>query len=60
MQSDSRPHLDRVVRCLCGRTYWGAERSTFVLGADGVVQEVLRKVKPGEHDDLVLARLATM
>jgi peroxiredoxin Q/BCP len=40
-----------------GRTYMGAERSTFVIGPDGVVQEVLRKVKPAEHDELVLAAL---
>lgn len=37
----------------------GAERTTFVIDADGVVKDVLRKVKPGEHDKLVLASLAT-
>ena len=41
-----------------GRTYMGAERTTFVIDADGVVEEVLRKVKAKEHDDLVLAALA--
>jgi peroxiredoxin Q/BCP len=45
-------------KSMYGRTYMGAERSTFVIGPDGVVQEVLRKVKPAEHDDLVLAVLA--
>jgi peroxiredoxin Q/BCP len=45
-------------KSMYGRTYMGAERSTFVIGPDGVVQEVLRKVKPAEHDDLVLAALA--
>jgi thioredoxin-dependent peroxiredoxin len=48
-----------VEKSMYGRTYWGAERTTFVIGADGVVREVLRRVKPAEHDDLVLARLAT-
>ncbi len=40
-----------------GRTYMGAERTTFVIDADGVVAQVLRKVKAKEHDDLVLAAL---
>ena len=40
-----------------GRTYMGAERTTFVIGADGVVRQVFRSVKPAEHDDLVLGAL---
>lgn len=43
-----------------GRTYWGNERTTFVIGPDGIVREVLRKVKPGEHDARVLGALATV
>jgi peroxiredoxin Q/BCP len=41
-----------------GRTYWGNERTTFVLDTDGRVADVLRKVKPAEHDGLVLKALA--
>jgi thioredoxin-dependent peroxiredoxin len=41
-----------------GRTYWGNERTTFVIAADGRVAEVLRNVKPAEHDDLVLGALS--
>jgi peroxiredoxin Q/BCP len=41
-----------------GRTYWGNERTTFVIDADGQVAEVLRNVKPAQHDDLVLGALA--
>jgi thioredoxin-dependent peroxiredoxin len=41
-----------------GRTYMGNERTTFVIGPDGVVQEVFRQVKPAEHDELVLGALA--
>jgi len=41
-----------------GRTYWGNERTTFVLDAEGRVTDVLRKVKPAQHDDLVLSALA--
>ncbi len=40
-----------------GRTYMGNERTTFVIGADGVITDVLRNVKPAEHDDLVLGAL---
>jgi thioredoxin-dependent peroxiredoxin len=41
-----------------GRTYWGNERTTFVIDADGTVAEVLRNVKPAQHDDLVLGALS--
>jgi peroxiredoxin Q/BCP len=40
-----------------GRTYWGNERTSFVIDPEGRVAEVLRKVKPAQHDDLVLAAL---
>jgi thioredoxin-dependent peroxiredoxin len=40
-----------------GRTYWGNDRTTFVIDPDGRVAEVLRKVKPAQHDELVLAAL---
>jgi peroxiredoxin Q/BCP len=36
----------------------GVERSTFVIGADGVLLKVMRKVKPETHADDVLAALA--
>jgi peroxiredoxin Q/BCP len=47
-----------VEKSMYGRTYMGNERTTFVIGPDGVVKEVLRKVKPAAHDELVLAALA--
>jgi peroxiredoxin Q/BCP len=47
-----------VEKSMYGRTYMGNERSTFVIGPDGVVTTVFRKVKPGEHDANVLAALA--
>jgi peroxiredoxin Q/BCP len=40
-----------------GKKYFGNERTTFVIDPDGKVAEVLRKVKPAEHDALVLAAL---
>ena len=33
----------------------GMERSTFVIDADGNVAKVMRKVKPADHADDVLA-----
>ena len=47
-----------VEKSMYGRKYMGAERTTFLIGEDGVVREVLRKVKPAEHDELVLSALA--
>ncbi len=40
-----------------GREYMGNERTTFVISPDGAVKEVLRNVKPAEHDELVLGAL---
>ena len=36
----------------------GIERSTFVVGPDGKLERVLRKVKAQGHDELVLSGLA--
>jgi peroxiredoxin Q/BCP len=47
-----------VQKSMYGKTYFGNERTTFVIGPDGVVAKVLRKVKPAEHDGLVLEALA--
>ncbi len=46
-----------VQKSMYGRTYWGNERTTFVIGSDGRVSEVLRKVKPAQHDEQVIAAL---
>ncbi len=44
-------------KSMYGRRYWGATRSTFIIGPDGVVQDVLEKARPATHDDEVLGRL---
>ncbi len=49
-----------VEKSMYGRTYWGNERTTFIIGPDGEVAEVLRKVKPAEHDARVLAALGEL
>jgi thioredoxin-dependent peroxiredoxin len=46
-----------VEKSMYGRKYLGNERTTFVIDAEGVVAEVLRKVKPAEHDERVLRSL---
>jgi thioredoxin-dependent peroxiredoxin len=46
-----------VQKSMYGKTYFGNERTTFIVGADGRVADVFRKVKPAEHDALVLAAL---
>jgi len=45
-------------KSMYGRTYMGNERTTFVIGPDGLIQEVFRAVKPAEHDELVLGALS--
>ncbi len=40
-----------------GKKTMGTERSTFVIGADSRIKEVLRRVKPDEHAEQVLAAL---
>ncbi len=40
-----------------GKTYWGNERTTFVIDEAGRIRHVFPKVKPDEHADQVLAVL---
>jgi peroxiredoxin Q/BCP len=47
-----------VEKSMYGNTYWGAQRSTFVIDEDGTVVHVIEKVSPKTHDDEVLAALA--
>ena len=47
-----------VEKSLYGRKFWGNERTTFVIGEDGTIAIVLRRIKPKAHDDMVLKALA--
>ena len=47
-------------KSMYGRTYWGAQRSTFVIDPDGTVATVIPKVSPKTHDEVVLAALAEL
>jgi peroxiredoxin Q/BCP len=42
-----------------GKTYFGVNRSTFVIDEDGKVKKVFEKVKPATHAVDVLAALAS-
>lgn len=44
-------------KSMYGKTYWGIERSTFVIDGRGVITAVFRKVKVDGHVDEVLAAL---
>jgi len=46
-----------VEKSMYGRKYMGTERSTFVIGPDGKLRAIFRKVKPAEHAAQVLAAL---
>src|SRR4051794_6719306 len=47
-----------VEKAMYGKTFMGAQRSTFVIDEDGVVRHVIKKAKPETHDDEVLAAAA--
>jgi thioredoxin-dependent peroxiredoxin len=44
-------------KSMYGRTFWGVQRTTFVIDPDGAVSAVLRNVKPATHDEQVLKAL---
>ena len=49
-----------VEKSMYGRTYMGMERSSFLVGADGVVRKVWRKVKPEAHAAEVMRAAAEL
>ncbi len=46
-----------VEKSMYGKTYMGTERTTFVIGPEGKIKAILRKVKPAEHVEQLLAVL---
>ena len=40
-----------------GKTYWGIERSTVVIAANGTVQAIARKIQPTKHVDWLRGEL---
>jgi peroxiredoxin Q/BCP len=45
-------------KSMYGKTYWGAQRSTFIVGPDGTVADVIDKASPKTHAQDVLALLS--
>lgn len=43
-----------------GRTYWGIDRTTFVIDEEGRIVKVIRGVKPEEHPQRVLKALGVV
>lgn len=48
-----------VEKSMYGKKYMGVQRSTFIIDGNGRLAEVLLKVQPKKHDDLVLKALST-
>jgi peroxiredoxin Q/BCP len=46
-----------VEKSMYGRKYMGMERTTFVIGANGKIEAIFRKVKPAENVSQVLESL---
>ena len=47
-----------VEKSMYGRKYMGIERSTVLIGKDGKIKKIFRKVKPDGHAEEVLQTLA--
>ncbi len=47
-----------VEKSMYGKKYMGVERSTFLIGADGRLEEIWHKVKPAEHLELLVGALS--
>ena len=49
-----------VEKSMYGRKYMGIERSTFVIGKDGKIKKIFRKVKPDGHAEQVYEALESL
>ena len=49
-----------VEKSMYGKTFWGIERTTFLIGTDGLIERVFRNVKPQTHSEQVLSALAEL
>ena len=47
-----------IEKHFAGKSYYGNERSTFVVGPDGRIEHVLAAVKPAEHLEQLMEKLA--
>jgi peroxiredoxin Q/BCP len=49
-----------VEKSMYGRKYMGMERSTFLIGKDGKIKKIFRKVKPEVHAEEVYEALQSV
>lgn len=49
-----------VKKSMYGRQYMGIERSTFVIGKDGRIEKIYRRVKPAGHPEEILEFLSSV
>jgi thioredoxin-dependent peroxiredoxin len=47
-------------KSMYGKKYWGVQRATFLIDAEGRIAKVFPKVSPKTHDDVVLEALAEL
>jgi peroxiredoxin Q/BCP len=47
-----------VEKSMYGKKYWGVQRATFLIDADGKIVRVFPRVSPKTHDEVVLEALA--
>jgi len=47
-------------KSMYGKTYWGAQRATFVIDPEGKVADVIPEVSPKRHDEQVLKILGDL
>jgi thioredoxin-dependent peroxiredoxin len=49
-----------VEKSMYGKTYWGAQRATFIIDPEGTVAHVIPRVSPKTHDEQVLKILSDL
>ena len=49
-----------IEKSMYGKTFWGVDRTTFIIGPDGTIERIFRKVKPQTHSEQVLSALAEL
>ena len=47
-------------KSMSGKRYWGVQRATFLIDAEGMIARVFPKVSPKTHDEVVLEALAEL
>ena len=49
-----------VEKSMYGKKFWGNERTTFLIGPDGTIDKIFRKVTPEKHSQQVLSALTEL